>query len=302
MVAGRQDDCGDRSELADLRGQVVIVDVASGAERVLPTPDWRQVARVAWLADGSGLLVNAQESAGEASNQIFLVAYPSGEPRRLTNDLSSYSGLAVAPDGRSFVSIRNERRATIWTMPFDQAEKHRSITTEASADDGSHGVAWTPDGRIVYSKEASGNPDMWIMAADGSRRVQLTSTAGQDVSPQVTSDGRFIVFVSDRDGGRRVWRMALDGSGATRLTSDTVLRWRFSLSADGKWVYYNNRARSRCASRLKAVRRSPYSPPMSSSASPNRHRRDSTSRWHRPTVPFSPATTTTPHLVANESR
>jgi len=78
------------------------------------------------------------------------------------------------------------------------------------------------------------------MAADGTRRVQLTSTAGQDIAPRVTRDGRYIVFVSDRDGGRRPWRMALDGSGATRLTSDTVLRWRIYVSADSKWVYYNN--------------------------------------------------------------
>ncbi|HEX6316496.1 MAG TPA: hypothetical protein VFZ73_16610, partial [Gemmatimonadaceae bacterium] len=32
----------------ELRGQVVIVDVASATETVLPTPDWRAVSRVAW--------------------------------------------------------------------------------------------------------------------------------------------------------------------------------------------------------------------------------------------------------------
>ena len=224
----------------ELRGQLVTVDVASGAERVVPTPQWRQVTRVAWMPDGAGLLVNAQESAGEASNQIFMVSYPSGSSRRLTSDLSSYLGLAIAPDGRSFVCIRNERRATIWTAPLEDAAKGVSITAEASADDGSHGVAWAPDGRIVYSNEASGNPDIWIMAADGSRRVQLTNNPGQDVSPRVTSDGRFIVFVSDRDGGARAWRMALDGSAPARVTADQVIRGRVNLSADGKWVYYND--------------------------------------------------------------
>lgn len=223
----------------ELRGQVVIVDAKSGAEQVLPTPDWRQVTRVAWLPDGSGILVNAQESAGESSSQIFLVNYPSGSARRLTNDLTSYAGLAIAPDGRSFVCIRNERRAAIWTMPFGDSAKATGITTEASADDGVNGIAWTPDGRIVYASEASGNPDVWIMAADGSRRIQLTSNKGQDVSPRVTGDGRYIVFVSDRDGGMRAWRMALDGSGAMRLSTDQVLRSRVSVSADGKWVSYN---------------------------------------------------------------
>ena len=36
-----------------LRGEIVAVDAATGAERVLPSPDWRQVNRVAWLPDGS---------------------------------------------------------------------------------------------------------------------------------------------------------------------------------------------------------------------------------------------------------
>jgi eukaryotic-like serine/threonine-protein kinase len=227
---------------SELSGQVVIVDPASGTERVLATPQWRVIGGVAWLADGSGLLVNAQESAGEASSQIFLVPYPSGTPRRLTNDLSSYAGVSVAPDGRSFVTVRNERRATIWTMPLDDASKAVAVTTEASADDGAHGIAWMPDGRVVYTTEAGGNPDIWIMSADGSGRVQLTSTLGQDVSPRVTSDGKYIVFTSDRDGGIRAWRMAPDGSGATRISPDIVARARAYPSADSKWVYYSEQS------------------------------------------------------------
>lgn len=223
-----------------LRGQVVLVDVASGTESLLPIPDWRAVSRIAWLRDGSGLLVNAQESAGESSNQIFLVESPSGASRRLTNDLSSYSGLGVSPDGRAFVAIRNERRAAIWTMPLERGAKAVPITAEASADEGTNGVAWTQDGRLIYTTEASGNPDIWIMNADGSRRVQLTSTPGIDIFPRVSPDGRYVVFVSDRDGSIRVWRMALDGSGATRLTAESVGRYRVGISSDSKWVFYDD--------------------------------------------------------------
>ncbi|MEO5894146.1 MAG: protein kinase [Vicinamibacterales bacterium] len=225
------------ADAGSLYGQIVIVNATDGSETLLHTPEWRQMTRLAWLPNGTGLLVNAQESAGESSNQVFLVDYPSGSARRLTNDLSSYSELSVAPDGKSFVCVRNERRSTIWTMPIDQPSTATAITTEASGDDGAHGVASTPDGRIVYSNEASGNPDVWIMAADGSRRVQLTSTPGQDVNPRVTRDGRFIVFLSDRDGANRFWRMGLDGSSAVRLTADPVSRPRAGLSSDSKWIY-----------------------------------------------------------------
>ncbi len=222
-----------------LRGEIVAVDAATGAERMVATPDWRLVSRMAWLPDGNGLLVNAQESAGESSNQVFLVNYPSGEARRITSDLSSYSGLSLAPDGRSFACIRNEVRATIWTQPVTDAAKATAVATDAGTDDGIHGMAWTPDGRIVFTTEASGNPDVWIMGSDGSRRVQLTSTPGQDISPRVTPDGKYVVFVSDRDGGLRFWRMGLDGSGAMRLSADLVARGRGVISPDGKWVYYS---------------------------------------------------------------
>ena len=233
-IAATGDDAGT------LFGQVIIVNVADGSEKILKTPEWRQMTRLAWLPNGKGLLVNAQESAGESSNQIFLVDYPSGSARRLTNDLSSYSELSVAPDGKSFVCVRNDRRSTIWTLSLDTPAAATAITTEASGDDGVHGAAWTTDGRIVYSNEASGNPDIWIMAADGSRRVQLTSTPGQDINPTVTADGKYIVFLSDRDGANRFWRMGLDGSGALRLTNNPVLRPHVTLSSDGKWVYFSD--------------------------------------------------------------
>ena len=65
---GREDHCRDRRRTkASSAARSSSVDVATGSERtVLPTPDWRQVSRLAWLPDGSGLLVNAQESAGRS--------------------------------------------------------------------------------------------------------------------------------------------------------------------------------------------------------------------------------------------
>jgi Tol biopolymer transport system component len=227
------------SDVSTLRGHIAVIDATSGAEQVLPTPDWRGVADVAWLPGSTALLVNAQESAGESSSQIFLVEYPGGAARRLTNDLTSYAGLSVAPDGRSFVCIRNDLRVAIWTLPLGDPAKASAITAEAGSDDGAQGLSVTSDGRIVYTTEASGNPDIWIMAPDGSRRVQLTSSPGQDVSPRATADGRYIVFVSDRDGAMNPWRMGADGSSPMRLSTDSIARSRVMPSSDGQWVFYS---------------------------------------------------------------
>jgi Tol biopolymer transport system component len=75
------------------------------------------------------------------------------------------------------------------------------------------------------------------MDADGNNRKQLTSNAGKNTAPVVSSDGRYIVFSSTRGGAGAVWRMNIDGSSPRQLsqgkgeTSPTI-------SPDGKWVLY----------------------------------------------------------------
>ena len=128
-----------------LHAEVVYVDSTSGAQRVVETPAWRAVTHVAWLPDGSGLLANAQESSGESgATQIWLLPYPDGKPRQVTNDLGTYTGLSVSEAGRSFVSVRNELRAKIYVVPEGDATQGTAITSGAGTDDGVEGLAWTP--------------------------------------------------------------------------------------------------------------------------------------------------------------
>jgi Tol biopolymer transport system component len=219
-----------------LLAEVVLVDAASGAETIVGSRPWRDVTHVAWLPDGKSLLINAQDSSGESTSQIWVLSVPAGEVHRVTNDLSSYSGLSVTPDGKLFASVRNELRARIWIVDPD-GKAPKPITIGATADDGVQGLSWTPDGRLVFVSAAAGNADIWSMALDGSSRVQLTSDGAHDTWPRVTPDGRRIVFVSERGGARRLWTMDVDGGNQRALTAGAVTP-RFNLSADGTFVYY----------------------------------------------------------------
>jgi eukaryotic-like serine/threonine-protein kinase len=223
-----------------VHAEVVYVDSSSGAQRVVETPAWRAVTHVAWLPDGSGLLVNAQEASGESgATQIWLLPYPDGKARQVTNDLGTYTGLSVSEAVRSFVSVRNELRAKIYVVPEGDSTRATAITSGAGTDDGVEGLAWTPDDRLVYTSSAGGNTDIWIMDADGLNRSQLTTTPGADSWPSVTPDGRAVVFTSERDGGRALWRMEIDGGRQQKLVPANV-RVRPMLSADGKEVYYGD--------------------------------------------------------------
>ena len=219
-----------------LKVDVVLVDAVTGQEKVLGNHAWRNISEVAWLPDGKSLLINAQDADGESTSQVWLVSASGDEPRRITNDLSTYAGISLTADGKSFVSVRSELRSRVWIVDAAGGES-RVVSSGAGADDGVNGLAWTADGRLVYTSASGGNLDIWLMDADGRNRVQLTSDKAHDSWPAVTTDGRRIVFVSERGGARGLWVMGTDGSEQRRIGSVTVDP-RPGLSADDKWVYF----------------------------------------------------------------
>src|SRR5258705_1188819 len=85
---------------------VVTVDVATGEQKEITSKKFSDIGRVSWLADGTGVLVNAQE-IGAYQNQIWLVPYPLAEAQRVTHDLNDYGGTSLTTDSRSLVTVHN---------------------------------------------------------------------------------------------------------------------------------------------------------------------------------------------------
>jgi Tol biopolymer transport system component len=122
-------------------------------------------------------------------------------------------------DPGALVTIQSDEISNLWVVDDGKAMTGRQITSGAVRHDGTNGIAWTPDGRLVYASRASGNYDIWITQSDGSDPKQLTMDARTNWRPAVSHDGRYIVFASDRTGIYRIWRMDIDGGNLKRLTS-----------------------------------------------------------------------------------
>lgn len=216
---------------------VKTVNIADGATSSLTGHIWVGVQQLAWLPDGDGLVVNATERELSPA-QLWQLSYPSGELRRVTNDLNSYAGASVTADASAMVTVQTDRIPNVWVAPDGDAARARQITSGAGKFDGYYGVSWTPDGRIVYASIASGSWDIWVMNADGTEQKQLTSEARSNYGPSVSPDGRHIVFVSNRAGTFNVWRMNTDGSNPVRLTSGAGENFPH-VTPDGRWVVYS---------------------------------------------------------------
>ena len=76
--------------------------------------------------------------------------------------------------------------------------------------------------KIAFDSDRDGNAEIYVMDADGSNPVRLTSNATSDRLPAWAPDGSKIAFDSDRDGNREIYVMDADGSNQVRLTSNAT--------------------------------------------------------------------------------
>jgi Tol biopolymer transport system component len=104
--------------------------------------------------------------------------------------------------------------------------------TGAAADD--------LQGIIVFVRLASScQPEVYSMNADGSGARNLSNNDALDDEPDLSPDGKKVVFFSGRRGTADIYVMNIDGSDVTQLTEDggnTSPRW----SPDGSRIAFSH--------------------------------------------------------------
>ena len=218
--------------------EIFTVDLADGSIKQLTNSAWSRVGTVAWLLDGSGLIVAGQK-ADSTHQQLWFVSNPGGEVRHLISDLNLYgSSITLGRDQNTLLTIQEQTQSNIWVAPAADLSLAKQITFGSIGRmDGWYGVAWTADGKLTYVVDNGENNTIWTMNADGSEQRQLIPFGGNNIYPSVTTDGRFIVFQSNRGGSFGVWRANRDGSDVLRLT-DAGVAAQPDISPDGHWVVY----------------------------------------------------------------
>jgi Tol biopolymer transport system component/DNA-binding winged helix-turn-helix (wHTH) protein len=215
------------------------IRVADGTISPLLEKKWDEIGEAVWLPDGSGLFIAARELGSELF-QIWLVRYPTGEVRRITNDTDNYRFISLTSDSATVAAVRIDRQSNIWVAPAGDNGNARQITFTNYDADNDQGLSWTPRGQIVYATKASGRSEIWIVDEDGRSQKQLTDDSSSNYMPVVTPNGRYIIFVSTRGAGiSHLWKMDVDGGNPRQLTSGPI-EFLPQVSPDGKWIVYHS--------------------------------------------------------------
>ncbi|HEX8340721.1 MAG TPA: hypothetical protein VF624_07425 [Tepidisphaeraceae bacterium] len=137
---------------------------------------------------------------------------------RLTTADGYDGGAFFSPDGRSLV-YRSDRKNDNLLQLFvadvarDAAGNVTGLVNEKqiTSDPAVHfGPFWHPDGQhLVYaaSTENHSNYEVFQIRRDGTKKLRLTFTAGADLLPAFSPDGRYMMWTSKRSADRtsQIW-------------------------------------------------------------------------------------------------
>lgn len=149
-------------------------------------------------------------------------------------------GPDYSPDGRKIVFYSDRSGSNgIWVCESD-GSKPRLLHACGPYVTGT--PRWSPDGRwIVFDSRScvagsSGNPDIYMIGADGGQPRRLTTEESEEVVPSWSRDGQWVYFASTRSGSTQVWKMPIAGGPAVQVTRQGGFEGYES--PDGKSLYY----------------------------------------------------------------
>jgi eukaryotic-like serine/threonine-protein kinase len=203
------------------------IGAQGGSEQPVAGTNWTQISDLTWLPPSRHVVVagNLKGSAASEHIPLYEVSLGGGETRQITHELSTFEGVRASADGSALLALQYQRHTTIQIATPGKESEARSLSAGDQDRDGLNGLAWEPDGRIVYYSDRSGGADLWEMGADGSNPQHLTSNSGSQLSltPAVSHRGDFIAFLQWKSGQNlNIWRIDADGGNLKQLTQGKV--------------------------------------------------------------------------------
>ena len=99
--------------------------------------------------------------------------------------------------------------------------------------------AFSPDGsRLAYVATRDGQPQIWVMDADGSNPARLTNAPGPHGGPVFTADGQGVVYHALRTGHQQIFAQSITGSDAIQLTQEPNSNSDPTVSPDGETIAF----------------------------------------------------------------
>lgn len=216
--------------------ELIGVEVETGNVQQLTKQKWDVIKKVQWLSDGNGLILEGFDLK-LFSTQLNFVSYPSGDTRKITNDLNDYGGTTITGDMKKICTVQNEREMYLYYVPNGDAKRTKKLTT--LRDDAFLGSVISNDNIIYYSSRQSGSYDIWSIGLNGDNQKQITFDEYAEQYISLSPNGSTLAFNSDRAGIPNIWTINTDGTELKQITKDAE-DYRPIIDHSGKWIIFDS--------------------------------------------------------------
>ncbi|MGB7922604.1 MAG: winged helix-turn-helix domain-containing protein [Pyrinomonadaceae bacterium] len=149
-----------------------------------------------------------------------------------SKDLGWTLGVEWLRDSKIIYGSTASGKEDVWLMNADGSDQ-KQLTTTAGAN---FEPTVSDDGRtMVYvSKAADAAQHLWKMNLENGDCAQLTNGV-MDLRPDISPDGRWVVYMSINKGSSTLWKTSLDGGQAAIQLSDKIASVP-RISPDGRFI------------------------------------------------------------------
>jgi TolB protein len=164
---------------------------------------------------------NKERVGGTVQNrevkEIYIADYDGANQRRMTVSRQLNVNPSWSPDARALAYTTYRPNPDIFISFI-----YQGLLQNPTKGVGTNYLpVFSPDGtRIAFMSARDGNPEIYVMNADGSNVRRLTNHPAGDGTPTWAPSGAQIAFVSDRAGQPQIYVMGADGSNVRRLTTN----------------------------------------------------------------------------------
>ena len=191
---------------------------------------------VAWIPDGRGLITAGTVVNEGIRSQIFMMTYPGGQLRRVTNDFDVYNEVSVAGgDEGAIAALRVSEIANIYAA--DPVTGTARRLTSATSPERSPFTFDVEGNRLLFPEMNDRRLFISVLSMDGGEPRRLNPGPGH--ATVVMARGDVVVFQRyDEDAQQHVWRINIDGTGLKQVTTGGGENL-IDVSPDGKTVAFS---------------------------------------------------------------
>ena len=222
-------------------GGIGLFDISSKRLRSFSSLDAR-ITELAWMPDGSGLMIVYQTLQTGGRTQIGFVSYPSGKFSSLTRDTNYYPYFSLSGDGNTIATVQQVRNFHLALLSSAGAEIPAAPAVLAATQN-IESLAWDGDNLLLNK----------------SSQIDLIPRDGQSSTTLIHDPNALILYVNSCPAAHAImftwlghagssdaliWRAGIDGTNPVQVTHGQ-LDFAPVCSPDGKWVYYSDAATER---------------------------------------------------------